>query len=192
VRVELRHWLRRLHDDLGITSVFVTHDQEEAMEVADRVVILNHGHIEQVGTPEEVYERPANPFVYEFLGLSNSFHGDLRQDVLSAGLDVRITEHDMHVEKGAHAYVRPYDFEVTREAPAGQALAATLRHVQALGNVVRLQFELPGRADLIRVELDKPVFQNLKAAPGIQLHLRPKHVQIFLKDRKDEAAWLGQ
>ncbi len=192
VRVELRHWLRRLHDDLGITSVFVTHDQEEAMEVADRVVILNHGRIEQVGTPEEVYERPANPFVYEFLGLFNVFHGDIRRDILSTGLNVQITEHEMDVTQGAHAYVRPYDFDVSRLAPADPSLLATLRHVQALGNVVRLRFELPGRTEPIRVELDKPVFRALQAAPGEQLHLLPKHVQIFLRDRKDEVSWLGR
>ncbi len=75
VRLELRRWLKRLHDEIHVTSVFVTHDQEEALEVADRVVIMNHGQIEQIGTPEEVYDHPANPFVYDFLGTVNLFHG---------------------------------------------------------------------------------------------------------------------
>lgn len=75
VRKELRRWLRRLHDDMHVTSVFVTHDQEEAMEVADRVVVMNHGRIEQIGTPEEVYHRPASGFVYDFLGNYNAFEG---------------------------------------------------------------------------------------------------------------------
>ena len=79
VRKELRAWLRRLHDDMHITSVFVTHDQEEALEVADRVVVMNEGRIEQIGTPDEVYERPASPFVYEFLVKVNLFHGRLHQ-----------------------------------------------------------------------------------------------------------------
>ena len=74
-----RRWLRRLHDELHVTSVFVTHDQEEALDVADRIVILNAGQIEQLGTPEEVYERPTNPFVYDFLGNVNLFHGRIHQ-----------------------------------------------------------------------------------------------------------------
>jgi sulfate/thiosulfate transport system ATP-binding protein len=75
VRKELRRWLRRLHDDIHITSIFVTHDQEEAMEVSDRVVVMNHGKIEQVGTPEEVYHHPSNGFIYDFLGNYNEFIG---------------------------------------------------------------------------------------------------------------------
>jgi sulfate transport system ATP-binding protein len=74
VRKELRRWLRRLHDEMHISSVFVTHDQEEALEVADRVVVMNHGKIEQIGTPDEVYSNPASPFVYQFLGNVNVFH----------------------------------------------------------------------------------------------------------------------
>ena len=79
VRKELRRWLRRLHDEMHVTSVFVTHDQEEALEVADRVVVMNEGRIEQIGTPEEVYEHPATPFVYGFLGNVNLFHGRIHQ-----------------------------------------------------------------------------------------------------------------
>ena len=75
VRKELRRWLRRLHEELNVTSIFVTHDQEEALEVADRVVVMNKGRIEQQGTPQEVWEHPASPFVYDFLGDVNLFHG---------------------------------------------------------------------------------------------------------------------
>src|SRR2546422_2423861 len=79
VRKELRRWLRRLHDELHITSIFVTHDQEEALEVADRVVLMNKGQVEQVGTPEQVYDHPATPFVYDFLGNVNLFHGRIHE-----------------------------------------------------------------------------------------------------------------
>src|SRR3954468_23954464 len=85
VRRELRRWLRKLHDDMGVTSVFVTHDQDEALEVADRVAVMSKGKIEQVGTPEEVYEHPANPFVYHFLGNVNLFHGRLSGGRLEVG-----------------------------------------------------------------------------------------------------------
>src|SRR5215467_10827241 len=80
VRQELREWLRRLHDEIHVTSLFVTHDQEEALEVADRVVIMNQGTVEQVGTPEEVYHHPANPFVMQFIGKVNIFHGRVEGD----------------------------------------------------------------------------------------------------------------
>jgi sulfate transport system ATP-binding protein len=85
VRQELRRWLRRLHDEIGITSVFVTHDQEEALELADRVVVMREGCVEQVGTPEEVYEHPATPFVYRFLGSVNLFHGRVEGDKIHFG-----------------------------------------------------------------------------------------------------------
>src|SRR5678809_1054545 len=101
VRKELRRWLRRLHDEVHVTSVFVTHDQEEAMEVADRVVVMNHGRVEQIGAPEEVYDRPATPFVYEFRGHVN-----------------RLPSGD-----GATTFTRPHEFEVTR-APRDAALPA--------------------------------------------------------------------
>lgn len=83
VRRELRRWLRRLHDELHVSSVFVTHDQEEALEIADRVAIMNAGKIEQVGTPTEVYERPANSFVYDFLGSVNFFHGRIAPNAVA-------------------------------------------------------------------------------------------------------------
>ena len=85
VRKELRRWLRRLHDELHITSIFVTHDQEEALEVADRVVLMNKGKVEQVDTPENVYEHPASPFVYGFLGTVNVFHGRAHDGVVDLG-----------------------------------------------------------------------------------------------------------
>jgi sulfate transport system ATP-binding protein len=85
VRKELRRWLRRLHDELHVTSIFVTHDQEEALEVADQVVLMNKGNVEQIGAPDEVYNHPASPFVYGFLGNVNLFHGRVQDGVLASG-----------------------------------------------------------------------------------------------------------
>ena len=189
VRLELRHWLRRLHNEIGITTVFVTHDQEEAMEVSDRVVILDHGRIEQIGTPEEVYEAPATPFVHEFLGLTNLFTGKLRQEVLAAGRAIKITEEPGLNEKdGAFAYVRPYDFDISLQG-GEDFLEAELRRIQAVGNFVRLLFKVPGREEPVRVEMEKARFRALRVEVGARVFLRPKHVQIFVKDRKDESTW---
>ena len=183
VRIELRMWLRRLHDELGITTVFVTHDQDEAMEVSDRVVILNHGKIEQVGTPEEVYDAPATPFVHEFLGLTNRFTGSLRQEVLSAGRQVRFTrEPGLDDQGGAFAYVRPYDFDVALEPVDAEWIPGTLAHSQTVGNIVRLAFTVEGREDPVRVELLKERFRALKVSPGARLYLKPRHVQVFDRD----------
>src|SRR5256886_4783811 len=101
VRKELRAWLRRLHDEMHITSVFVTHDQEEALEVADRIAVMNHGKIEQIGTPEQVYDNPANPFVYNFLGNVNLFHGRVDGGEGPGGKS-----------KSTVSYVRPHDVEI--------------------------------------------------------------------------------
>ncbi len=104
VRLELRRWLRQLHDEVGVTSVFVTHDQDEALEVADQVAVMNRGRIEQVGTPDEVYNRPATSFVYNFLGNVNLFHGRVENGM------ARIDQEDT----GHIVFVRPHALEITR------------------------------------------------------------------------------
>ncbi len=113
VRKELRRWLRKLHDELHITSIFVTHDQEEALEVADRVVLMDHGKVEQVGTPEEVYNHPATPFVYGFLGSVNLFHGRVESDQLHIG-DSRVPHHDTQIQynQDVYAFARPHELEI--------------------------------------------------------------------------------
>src|ERR1039457_3475519 len=124
VRKELRRWLRRLHDELHVASVFVTHDQEEALEVSDRVAIMNRGAIEQAGTPAEVYDHPATPFVYEFLGEVKLFHG-------------RKSE----AEDAAVGYVRPFELEIARwaEGASGSVVEATVSFVAHAGSSVRLE-----------------------------------------------------
>src|SRR3954465_9419495 len=115
VRKELRRWLRRLHDDLHVTSIFVTHDQEEALEVADRVVLMNAGNIEQVGSPQDVWDHPASPFVYGFLGDVNLFHGRVHEGEMHFhGMQVDSPEFAGAHNARASAYVRPHDLDVQR------------------------------------------------------------------------------
>src|SRR5579862_9886758 len=123
VRAELRRWLRRLHDELHTTSVFVTHDQEEALELADRVVVMNEGRIEQIGTPAEVYHHPATPFVYQFLGNVNLFHGRVEDGhVMIEGSSVEL-EDSLHrngnAKERATVYVRPHQLELGLEPNGG-------------------------------------------------------------------------
>ena len=129
VRAELRAWLRRLHDEIRLTSVFVTHDQEEALEVADRVVVMNQGRVEQVGSPEEIFDRPATPFVIRFMGNVNVFHGRVQNGKAHLGpLALDYPEHPHAEERAAEGFTRPYDLDVERTDEAGGGLWATLRH----------------------------------------------------------------
>src|SRR5512136_1544183 len=142
VRVELRRWLRRLHDEIHVTSVFVTHDQDEALEVADRIVVMNEGRIEQVGTPEEVYDRPANPFVYNFLGNVNLFHGRVDKGEARIGeISINLPELDAADAGPAVAYVRPYDIEINRHRNSSEEIEASIRYIQGAGAVARLELE---------------------------------------------------
>src|SRR5262245_27880646 len=137
VRKELRRWLRRLHDEMHITSVFVTHDQEEALEVADRVVIMNTGGIEQIGTPEEVYDHPATPFVYRFLGSVNLFHSRIHEGRARIGdIEIEAPEHADAQNIPAVGYVRPHEIEVARDRNGTAAIEAIVRHIHPVGPLV--------------------------------------------------------
>ncbi len=134
VRQELRRWLKRLHDELRITSVFVTHDQEEALELANRVVVMNAGRIEQIGTAEEVYHHPANAFVYNFLGNVNLFHGRVENGKVYLGdtaVEVQDTHQHAHLNgKQALVYVRPHLLNIERTPPEGNhCFRATVRNI---------------------------------------------------------------
>ncbi len=114
VRKELRRWLRRLHDDLNVTTIFVTHDQEEALEVADRVVIMNKGNIEQTGSPEDIWAHPANPFVYGFLGNVNFFHGQARGEDILIGQQAFKHANEDNIRNGANVigFARPHEISI--------------------------------------------------------------------------------
>src|SRR3954466_391030 len=136
VRKELRRWLRRLHDELNVTSIFVTHDQEEALEVADRVVLMNAGRIEQVGSPQEVWDHPASPFVYGFLGDVNMFHGRAHQgEVEVEGIRLHAPEHNAVQDSKALAYVRPHDLDISRYTPGASGIVATLTRAIVVGPI---------------------------------------------------------
>jgi sulfate transport system ATP-binding protein len=178
VRQELRRWLRRLHDEIRVTSVFVTHDQEEALEVADRVVVMNQGRVEQVGSPQEVFDRPATPFVMGFLGNVNVFHGRVEDG--RAHLGPLSLDYPAHAGAAAPAqgFARPHDLELAREA-AGGGFWATLRHQNPAGAVVKLELEDEG-GRLVQVEAPRPQFEALSPRVGERLYVRPREVRVFV------------
>jgi sulfate transport system ATP-binding protein len=180
VRKELRRWLRRLHEEVHVTSVFVTHDQEEALEVSDRVVIMNEGRVEQSGTPEEVYDRPATPFVYGFLGDVNLFHGRIHQG------HVNIGESELEAPEWAHvsdqagvAYVRTYDVELESFASGPSSLEAVVRHVRAFGPMVRLELDLVDGGRTIEAHIPRARFESLGLGRGERVFVSPTSVRVF-------------
>ncbi len=183
VRKELRRWLRRFHDDLKITSVFVTHDQDEALEVADRVVVMNAGRVEQVGSPEAVYDQPASPFVYDFLGSVNLFHGRVDGGrVRIGGLEVEVPEHGLAHDTPAVAYARPHEIEVERAHDGRSAIGVldvVVRHVLAAGAHVRLDLERTDSGGRIEAEVSKERYRVLNLQVGDRASVRPRALRVF-------------
>jgi sulfate transport system ATP-binding protein len=171
VRVELRRWLRQLHDDVGVTSVFVTHDQDEALEVADRVAVMNRGKIEQIGTPDEVYNHPATSFVYNFLGNVNLFHG--RIDNGTAHIDREATGHVV--------FVRPHALEITRYPNGANQFRATTKHINAAGPLVKVEAVTEWGA-AVHVEMPQERFRALALHKGEEVFITPRDLAVFAKE----------
>jgi sulfate/thiosulfate transport system ATP-binding protein len=183
VRAELRRWLRRLHDEIHVTSVFVTHDQEEALEVADRIVVMDHGRIEQAGTPDEVYENPANPFVLNFLGHVNLFHGRVHEgQARLGGITLDTPEHAAAHHAPAVGYVRTHDVVVERASSDGTGIAARVRHILAVGPVVRVELDLIENNETVEAELTRELFRELELKVGESVFVRTRNVRLFVDD----------
>jgi sulfate transport system ATP-binding protein len=182
VRQELRRWLRRLHEEIHLTSLFVTHDQEEALELAGRVVIMDHGEIEQQGSPQEVFERPATPFVMNFLGHVNIFHGRVESGKALLGpLALDYPAHPDSTPKTAAGYARPYELDLSRTELSG-GLWGTVAVVAQAGSVARIELtDAEGRP--IQVELSRERFLELQPAAGERFYITPRNVRVFLMDR---------
>lgn len=180
VRKELRRWLRRLHDELHVTSVFVTHDQEEALEVADRVVVMNKGVVEQIGTPEQVFEAPATPFVFHFLGSVNVFHSRVHDGWAHIGEhQVPTPEFSTANHANAIAYVRPHEIDISRVASAG--VEASVVHVRGAGTSVRLELKETNAGEIIEVEMTRDKYQASKFVVGETVYFSPKSAKVFLE-----------
>ncbi len=205
VRKELRRWLRRLHDELHVTSIFVTHDQEEALEVADRVVVINKGQIEQAGTPQEVWDSPASPFVYGFLGDVNMFRGRATggHTVVEGGVQIDSPELASANNAQALAYVRPHELDVERYSPGQEkdadgrqrGIVAQLDRAIVVGPIARLELiavgghQAPGAEasdsdKLIEAQISAQQFKAMGLKEGETLVVTPRQARVFL----DQAA----
>jgi sulfate transport system ATP-binding protein len=178
VRKELRRWLRRLHDELHIASVFVTHDQEEALEVADRVAIMNHGRIEQVGTPLDVYDNPANAFVYQFIGDVNLFHQ--RSETANPPADL---------PSSPAAFVRPHELDLSRHTNGrSDAVVATVRYIGAAGPVVRLELQREDTGGSLDAEISRERFRDLNLSVGDKVDVIARNLRVFTDDLGSQGA----
>ena len=181
VRKELRQWLRRFHDELKITSVFVTHDQEEALEVADRVVLMNEGRVEQVGTPEEVYHHPANAFVYNFLGNVNLFHSRVEEGKVYLGeMPIDLPAESGPDAKSALVFVRPHLLEIERQRNGGDNFHAKVTHINAAGPLVKVDL-VTDSGDPVQVELSHGKYLSLGLKRDDEVFVRPTERKIFLQ-----------
>ncbi len=183
VRKDLRRWLRKLHDEYPITSVFVTHDQEEALDVADRIVILNQGKIEQMGTPEEVYDNPANPFVYNFLGNVNLFHGRVHNGKIELGsLKLDSPEHSEAIDRKIISYIRPHDIEISLEQYKNEFVSAEVIFIRAVGPIVNLEMKRIDTGEYIEAEISKDIYKTLALKERQTVYVKPKDFKVFIPE----------
>jgi sulfate transport system ATP-binding protein len=179
VRQELRQWLRRLHDEIHLTSVFVTHDQDEALELADRVLVMNEGRIEQIGTPDEVFHQPATEFVVKFLGQVNFFHGRLEGGkVHFATLAWESPEHAGAPTQPARVFIRPHELDVGVEPNGHPSLEASVTRIHSAGPNVRLEL-LATSGERLCAELSQERYRSLKIAVGSRVFVTPRDVKVF-------------
>jgi sulfate transport system ATP-binding protein len=194
VRKELRQWLRRLHDELHITSIFVTHDQDEAVEVADRVVLMNKGRVEQTGPTQEVYEKPATAFAYSFLGAVNQLPGRIEGDTLRVGDATVPLAERIGVQGGENviAYARPHELDIVLDGAggSGEGVPASVRRVLVNGAVARVELTGvcqgagSGEPPRFEVELTRERLAQLNLQPGQAVRLTSTRLKVFPAERQ--------
>jgi sulfate transport system ATP-binding protein len=182
VRQELRAWLRQLHQEIHMTTIFVTHDQEEAFEVSDQIVVMNQGRVEQVGTPEEVFESPANAFVMDFLGNVNVFHGRVRNGRARLGeVEVECPEYPHDEERAATFYIRPHELEIEHAPHVLGSLKARVDRINSAGPVAKVFLSGTDFGGL-NVEVSTQRYGELALKAGDTVYVSPRRVRVFVPD----------
>jgi sulfate transport system ATP-binding protein len=184
VRADLREWLRRFHDEFHVTSIFVTHDQQEAFEVADKVVVMNKGRIEQVGTPAEVFEHPANAWVMDFLGNVNVFQAELKDGrVLLGGRELPVGNRAFNGGNGkTDVYVRPHELDLDATGDGPHSLRGKVVHVNPAGSVVKVRVHVEDFGLMLNVDLPPERAKTLGLKAGDGVFVSPKAAKVFEPD----------
>lgn len=178
VRKSLRRWLRRLHDEIHVTSVFVTHDQEEALEVADRVVIMKDGKVVQSGTPLDVYERPATAFVYQFLGNVNQLPGKIADGKAYVG-NMVFDLPEQTQSTTARLYVRPHEMLLDHAPIGDRCFRASVRHINPAGPYVKVELTSEW-GESVDVEISREEYQRLNLSRDAEVYASPRATKIYL------------
>jgi sulfate/thiosulfate transport system ATP-binding protein len=174
VRRDLRRWLRKLHQRIHVTTILVTHDQEEALEVSDRVAVMNNGRIEQFASPAEIYENPANPFVFKFLGSYNLFRA--RKSFVDE------TATAIPANTNAVTFVRPHDVEISRENFDGSGIAATIKHIAIAGSLVNVELTRVDNDESVDAALPQHDYKDLGLKPSDRVFFRLRNATSFEED----------
>ncbi|MDG2941183.1 sulfate/molybdate ABC transporter ATP-binding protein [Exercitatus varius] len=183
VRKTLRRWLRDLHQELNVTSIFVTHDQDEALDVSDRIVVMNKGQIEQIDEPNQIYHAPQTPFVTQFVGDVNVFHGHIDEGKLVVGeFSHHINTHTNTTKplnnQSATAYIRPYELTLSR-SPENALATGKITHINAIGFIVRIEIESAQSEQPIEVILTKNAYNSANYQLNEQVYLVPDKLNLF-------------
>ncbi len=183
VRKSLRRWIRKLHHEIHITSIFVTHDQDEALEVASRVVVMNDGRIEQVGTPNEVYDVPRNPFIYKFLGRVISLNARVLKGALVLGMSLEERPEYADVEAaGATVFARPEDINLSVSPNGNLSVEAVIRDVNLAGPLIYLELERVDDGQVIEIEVPTYTEEAFEPSVGKHVHLNLNRYKVFLQE----------
>ncbi len=182
VRKELRTWLRNLQKDLHVTTLFVTHDQDEALEVADQIVVMNHGRIEQIGTPDQVFHHPASEFVMRFLGDVNTFHGRVNSGTVQfSSLELPFPHERQQIAGEARVFVRPYDVTIDTKSNGLPCLEARVVRIHSAGPLVRVELVTSTQQHLIS-EISQERFATMQLEPESRVFVRPRHIRVFASE----------
>jgi sulfate transport system ATP-binding protein len=182
VRQELRVWLRKLHEEMHVTTIFVTHDQEEAFEMADQVVVMNKGRIEQIGSPQEVFDHPSTAFVMDFLGNVNVFHGRVQSGRITLGpFNLRYDDYQHDEPREATAYVRPHELDISR-SPTQASLMGRIKQINPAGSVLKVRIRIEDFGVELNVDIthDRAKSLDLKLKDDVYVH--PRSVRVFLPE----------
>ena len=182
VRQELRTWLRKLHEEMHVTTVFVTHDQEEAFEMADQVVVMNHGKIEQIGTPQAVFDKPATSFVMDFLGNVNVFHGRVQSGRVTLGpFNLQYDDYQHDEPREATAYVRPHELDIDR-SPSHSSLPGRIKQINPAGSVLKIRVAVEEFGIELNIEVSHYRAKSLDLKLDDAVYVHPGSVRVFMPE----------
>jgi sulfate transport system ATP-binding protein len=181
VRLELRDWLRRLHQETHVTTVLVTHDQEEAMELSQHVVVMHDGRVAQAGSPEEIYDRPATPFVASFVGGANVLRGPVQDGRAAVGAFAVSAPDGARDGAAVHAFVRPHDVKLAKAAEADGVAMARVERLTRLGGQVKVALTLTS-GDRMTVTMSKSEVDALGLGEGDPVMVDLKETKVFVED----------